>query len=117
MAAASRAPCKDDDDGLRERSIIDRIGITEGDPQTGAKLLARWCRQRKMAHRFERGLDRELERPPPRGVGVLRHLGQRAHHLPRTQYPLPLPFDEPVRTLTWVAVVTENVKLGTPVVG
>ena len=35
--------------------------------------------------------------------------------LPRTQFPRPLPFYEPVLTLTWVAAVTERVKLGTSV--
>jgi len=35
--------------------------------------------------------------------------------LPRTQFLRPLPFYEPVLTLTWVAAVTERVKLGTSV--
>jgi probable F420-dependent oxidoreductase len=35
--------------------------------------------------------------------------------LPRTQFPRALPFYEPVLTLTWVAAVTERVKLGTSV--
>jgi alkanesulfonate monooxygenase SsuD/methylene tetrahydromethanopterin reductase-like flavin-dependent oxidoreductase (luciferase family) len=35
--------------------------------------------------------------------------------LPRTQFPRKLPFYEPVLTLTWVAAVTERVRLGTSV--
>jgi probable F420-dependent oxidoreductase len=35
--------------------------------------------------------------------------------LPRTQFPRKLPFYEPVVTLTWVAAVTERVRLGTSV--
>ena len=35
--------------------------------------------------------------------------------LPRTQFLRPLPFYEPVLTLTWVAAVTERVNLGTSV--
>src|SRR5262249_26963989 len=34
---------------------------------------------------------------------------------PRTQFLRPLPFYEPVVTLTWVAAVTQRVKLGTSV--
>ena len=35
--------------------------------------------------------------------------------LPRTQFPRQLPFYEPVMTLTWVAAVTQRVRLGTSV--
>ena len=35
--------------------------------------------------------------------------------LPRTQFPRKLPFYEPVLTLTWVAAVTQRVRLGTSV--
>ena len=35
--------------------------------------------------------------------------------IPRTQFPRPLPFYDPVLTLTWVAAVTRRVRLGTSV--
>jgi hypothetical protein len=48
----------DDDNRVWKRPIVDGIGIMEGNPKTGAKLLP--CRRGewKVPHRFEHGFDR-----------------------------------------------------------